>query len=238
MSGHSKWANIKHRKAAQDAKKGKVFTRLGKEISVAAKEGGSNLDSNFKLRTIVDKARAANMPLENITRAIKRGTGELPGVTYEEQTYEGYGPEGIAVIVECLTDNKKRTVAEIRHVFSAGNGNLAEAGAVSWMFEKKGVIRAATGGLTEDDFIEQLIDFDVSDISVEDQAVTVIVNPKQLESVKKVLQDTGHAIESAELEWVAHNLIELSPEKEQKVISFLESIEDLDDVQNVYTNLA
>lgn len=238
MSGHSKWANIKHRKAAQDAKKGKVFTRMGKELSIAAKQGGGDPESNFRLRTLVDKARAANMPLENITRAIKRGTGELPGVSYEEQLYEGYGPEGIAILVECLSDNKKRTVSEIRHAFSSGNGNLAEAGAVSWMFEKKGVIRATANGLKEDDFIEQLIDFEVSDISIDEQTVTIIVSPKQLEMVKKVLQDTGHTIESAELEMVAKNLVTLAPEKEQKVISFLEQIEEMDDVQNVYTNLA
>lgn len=238
MSGHSKWANIKHRKAAQDAKKGKIFTRMGKELSIAAKQGGGDLDSNFKLRTLVDKARAANMPLDNITRAIKRGTGELPGVTYEEQTYEGYGPEGVAVIVECLTDNKKRTVAEMRHAFLVGNGNLAEHGAVSWMFEKKGVVRANTNGQSEDYFIEKLLDFEISDIEIDDNTVSVIALPKHLEEIKKTLQDAGHAVESAELEWVANNPVDVASEKEHKVISFLEALEELDDVQNVFTNMA
>jgi len=237
MSGHSKWANIKHRKSAQDAKRGKIFTRIGKEITVAAKEGGGNPDSNFKLRTLIDKARAANMPADNIERAIKRGTGELPGVSYEEQLYEGYGPEGIAVLVQCLTDNKNRTVSEIRRAFTANSGNMAEAGSVIWMFEQKGVIRVTLNGLTEDDLLEQLLDFDIDDITKDDGFATIILKPKQLEKVKKVLSDTGHKIESAEIEFVAKNFMELSEEKEKKVIDFLEKIHDLDDVQNVYTNL-
>jgi YebC/PmpR family DNA-binding regulatory protein len=237
MSGHSKWANIKHRKSAQDAKRGKLFTRLGKEITIAAKEGGGELDSNFRLRTLVDKARAANMPADNIQRSIKRGTGELPGVSYEEQMYEGYGPEGIAILIECLTDNKNRTVSEVRHVFSANSGNMAEAGAVSWMFEKKGVIRINAENLTEDDLIEQLLDFDIGDIDVEDEMATITVVIKQLEQVKKVLTDSGHTIESADVEFVAKNLTDLPENKQQKVIDFLEKIEELDDVQNVYTNL-
>ncbi|HBR70294.1 TPA: YebC/PmpR family DNA-binding transcriptional regulator [Candidatus Dependentiae bacterium] len=237
MSGHSKWANIKHRKSAQDAKKGKVFTRIGKEITIAAKEGGGNPDANFRLRTIIDKAREANMPADNIQRSIKRGTGELPGVSYEEQLYEGYGPESVAVLVACVTDNKNRTVAEVRRVFNNNGGNLAEAGAVSWMFEKKGVIRINAGGLTEDDLLEQLIDFGIDDIDVDDDIATITVNPKQLEQVKKVLADSGHKIESAELEFVAKNSMGLSEDKEKKVFDFLEKLEDLDDVQNVYTNL-
>lgn len=238
MSGHSKWANIKHRKAAQDAKKGKIFTRFGKEITIAAKHGGGDVNSNFRLRTIVDKARSANMPAENISRAIKRGTGELPGVNYEEQIYEGYAPEGVAVLVECLTDNKNRTVADIRHAFSANNGTLAEAGAVSWMFEKKGVIRVPANGKTEDDFIELLIDYDIDDIDVSDNLASITVQPKQLEVVKKVLLDAGYTVEAAEVEKVAKNTISLSPEKEEKVIAFLEHIEEIDDVQNIYSNLA
>ncbi len=237
MSGHSKWANIKHRKASQDAKRGKAFTRIGKEITVAAKQGGKDPETNFRLRSLIDKARAANMPIDNIERSIKRGTGELPGISYEEQTYEGYGPEGSTVIVECLTDNKNRTVAAIRHLFSANSGNLAETGSVSWMFNKKGVIRTKKGNLTEDDFIEQLMDFDVDDISIDDNTVTISVNMKQLDMVRKVLKDTGHKIESADVEWVAKTLVEVPENKEDKVIAFLERIEDMDDVQNVYSNL-
>jgi YebC/PmpR family DNA-binding regulatory protein len=237
MSGHSKWANIKHRKAAQDAKRGKVFTRIGKEITVAAKQGGGDPETNFKLRSLIDKARAVNMPLDNIERSVKRGTGELPGVSYEEQTYEGYGPEGIAVIVDCLTDNKNRTVSALRHLFSSHNGNLGETGSVNWMFEKKGVIRTKKGTATEDDFIEQLIDFNLDDIDIDDDTVTLYVHMKQLDAAKKALQDAGHAVEAADVEWVAKNLVEIPESKEDKVIEFLEKIEDLDDVQNVYSNI-
>jgi len=238
MSGHSKWANIKHRKASQDAKRGKIFTRLGKEITIAAKHGGGDPESNFRLRTIVDKARAANMPLDNIDRAIKRGTGEIPGVNYEEQMYEGYGPDGIAVLIECLTDNKNRTVSEIRRLFSSNGGTMADAGAVSWMFEKKGVIRTTGTTLSEDTLLEQLINFEVDDIGIDDAVATITVSPKQLEVVKKALADAGYKIESAEVESVAKNLVELSPEKAQKVIDFLEKIEEQEDVQNIYSNLA
>ena len=250
MSGHSKWANIKHRKSAQDAKKGKIFTRLGKELTIAAKHGGSNLDSNFRLRTMVDKARAANMPLDNIDRAIKRGTGELPGVSYEEQMYEGYGPEGIAVLVEYLTDNKNRTVSDMRRMFSSNGGTLAEAGAVAWMFEKKGSIRASSGTAThggtathdgtatEDALLELLLDFEVENISIDDNIATVITSIKQLESAKKALQDAGYKIESADIEWIAKNEVALPENKQNKVLEFLEKIEDMDDVQNIYSNLA
>jgi len=238
MSGHSKWANIKHRKETQDAKRGKVFTHLGKELSIAAKHGGGDIESNFRLRTLVEKARAANMPLDNIERAIKRGTGELPGVSYEEQLYEGYGPESIAILVECLTDNKNRTVSELRRLFSSNGGNLAEAGAVSWMFEKKGVIRATADAVSEDTLLEQLINFEVDDISIDEKTATISMSPRQLETIKKALLETHYKIESAEVEWVAKNLIALAPEKEQKVIDFLEKIEELDDAQNIYSNLA
>lgn len=238
MSGHSKWANIKHRKASQDAKRGKIFTRLGKEITIAAKHGGGDPESNFRLRTIVDKARAANMPLDNIDRAIKRGTGEIPGINYEEQMYEGYAPDGIAVLVECLTDNKNRTVSEIRRLFSSNGGTMADAGAVGWMFEKKGVIRATGAHLSEDTLLEQLINFEIDDIGIDDATATITVSPKQLEIVKKALTDAEYKIESAEVESVAKNLVALSPEKSQKVIDFLEKIEEQEDVQNIYSNLA
>jgi YebC/PmpR family DNA-binding regulatory protein len=238
MSGHSKWANIKHRKAAQDAKRGKVFTRLGKELTIAAKHGGGDPESNFKLRTIVDKARAANMPTDNIDRAIKRGTGEIPGVNYEEQLYEGYGPEGVAVLVECLTDNKNRTVSEMRRLFSSNGGTMADAGAVNWMFEKKGVIRVTAPTLSEDTLLEQLLDCNIDDIDIDDAIATITTSPKYLETIKKALADLGYKIESAEVESVAKNLVALSPDKTQKVIDFLERLEEQEDVQNIYSNLA
>lgn len=238
MAGHSKWANIKHKKAAADKKRGKAFTRISKEISVAARSGGGDQAGNPRLRHLVDKAREINMPLDTITRAIKRGTGELPGVHYEAQMYEGYGPHGIAVIVETLTDNKNRTVADIRSFFSRAGGNLAEGGAVSWMFKHLGVVRAHGEGFTEDQLLERLIEFDVKDIDSSDHTMFIITcDPKSLESIKQELINTGMKIESAELEWVADNLIALEGTEAEKAIEFLDQLEEHDDVQNVYTNL-
>ena len=172
MAGHSKWANIKHKKAKEDAKKGKIFTKLIKEITVAAKQGGDPA-SNPRLRLLLEKAKQENMPAENATRAIKKGTGELPGVHYDPMMYEGFGPGGIAILVETLTDNKNRTVAEMRTTFSRGGGNLGEANTVNWMFEKKGVIRMADKGLSEDELIEQLLDYNVESIHIGDGVVTI-----------------------------------------------------------------
>ena len=166
MSGHSKWSTIKHKKAALDAKRGKAFTKLIKEITIAARLGGGDPTGNPRLRLLIDKAKEINMPTENTMRAIKRGTGELPGVSYEENTYEGYGPNGIAVIVDTFSDNKNRTVSELRHIFSSKGGNLAEHGAVSWMFEKMGVVKANDGSMTEEKLLETLIDYDINDIKV------------------------------------------------------------------------
>lgn len=238
MSGHSKWANIKHRKAAQDSKKGKVFTKLGKELTIAAKAGGGDLESNFRLRTIVDKARAVNMPLENIQRAIKKGTGEIPGVVYEALNYEGYGPYGVAVIVECLTDNKNRTVAEVRRAFSSKGGTLAETGAVGWMFAKKGVIRIKGHNLSEDKLLERLLEFDVDDINVHDELATITLDLKKLDIVRKVLANDSYTIESSEIEWVPSTTTSLPEDQSHKVIEFLEALEELEDVQDVYSNLA
>ena len=238
MAGHSKWANIKHRKAAQDAKRGKAFTHISKEITVAAKVGGGDPASNPRLRTLVDKARAVNMPKDNISRAIKKGTGELPGASYEEHTYEGYGPHGIAIVVQTLTDNKNRTVAALRHAFSAKGGSLGEGGSVLWMFDKKGVIRAAANAVSEDALLEKLLEFDVQDIQYDQDSFCIHTNPKALETVRQVVANTGLTIESAELELVPKNIMDLEGESEEKAIDFLQAIEDLDDVQNVYTNLA
>ena len=237
MSGHSKWANIKHRKAAQDAKKGKVFTKLIKEITVAARQGGGLPEHNPKLRLLLEKARQVNMPVDNSTRAIKKGTGELPGVAYEEHTYEGYGPHGIAVIVEVLTENKNRCVAELRKMFTLKGGVLGDSGSVAWMFDRLGVIQIKRENLSEDDLLETLIDFDIKDIKVQNDGALITCEIKQLEMVKKVLSDKGLTIESAEIEWVAKNPVDLDEAAGTKVMEFVDYIEELDDVQDVYTNM-
>lgn len=237
MAGHSKWANIKHRKAAQDAKKGKVFTRLIKEITVAAREGGGDPSGNPRLRTLLEKARLVNMPQENYTRAIKKGTGELPGVQYETQSYEGHGPAGIAIIIETLTDNKNRTAAEIRHAFSRGGGSLGANGSVSWLFNRLGMIKITKANHTEDEILEMLLDYDIKDINVGDDIIFVTCEIPSTDLVRKTLEENGLKVESAELEWVAKDSIELDDEPAEKAIEFLESLEELDDVQNVYTNL-
>lgn len=238
MAGHSKWKTIKHKKAALDAKRGKAFTRLIKEITVVAKDGGGDPDGNPRLRTLLEKARFINMPQENITRAIKKGTGELPGVHYESIMYEGYGPGGIAVLIHTLTDNKNRTVSELRHLFSKNGGNLAETGAVGWMFEKLGAITFDAPGKTEDDLLELLLDFALSDIKKEDERFIVYCDMKALEPIKNVLEKAGFAIESAEIEFVAKTPMELSDDESAKAVDLLEALDDQDDVQNVFTNLA
>ena len=236
MAGHNKWSQIKHKKAKEDAKKGKAFTKIIKEITMAAREGGGNPDLNPRLRLLLEKGKEANMPLENATRAIKRGTGELPGMHYEEYTYEGYAPHGIAVIVDALTDNKNRTIAEFRRLFSENGGTLGDSGTVSWMFEKLGVVHAQ-GKLSEDELLEYLIDYDIKDIRVNDETCSVYCDIKSLTPVKEAIEKTGLKIESAGLEWVAKNTITLSEAQSDKVINFLSAVEDHEDVRNVYTNL-
>jgi YebC/PmpR family DNA-binding regulatory protein len=237
MAGHSKWANIKHKKAAADAKRGKLFTRLSKEISIAAKSS-ADPQANPRLRQLIEKARDLNMPLDNITRAIKKGTGELPGVSYEAHLYEGYGPHNVAVIVETLTDNKNRTVGEIRRIFTSNGGSMAEGGAVSWMFKKCGVIRTKQTDMSEDTILELLLAHEINDIQRIESSFTITCAPHSLEEIKQVLQNAHVSIESAELEWVAQNPLELDEKEAQKAIEFLEQLEEHDDVQNVYTNLA
>lgn len=236
MAGHSKWANIKHRKAAVDAKRGKLFTRLSKEITIAAKNG-ADPEGNPRLRTLIEKAREANMPIDNIQRAIKKGTGELPGASYEAITYEGYGPAGVAIIVECLTDNKNRTVADVRRVFTHKGGSLGETGSVSWMFEKKGVLKGATSK-SEDELLEHLMDYTIDDLSVAEGNFYITCAIKDLDVVKQALKALNATIESAEIEWVAKTTMELEEQDEQKLISFLDELEALDDVQDVYNNVA
>jgi len=239
MSGHNKWSQIKHKKAKEDSKKGKAFTKLIKEISVAAKSGGGDPNHNPHLRLLLDKAKQINMPQENSQRAIKRGTGELPGVSYEHLTYEGYGPFGIAVMVELLSDNKNRTVAEMRRLFTAGGGTLGEAGSVNWMFERKGVIRALVPHATEDEILELCIDDDINidDIKVDD-SVTLVCDPKDLFRARTLVENLKGTVEDANLEWVAKGKTELSDEQSTKAYEFLEALDNHEDVQNLFTNLA
>lgn len=236
MSGHSKWANIKHKKEREDSKRGKVFTKLIKEITVAARASGDPA-ANPRLRQLIEEAKEVNMPKDNVERAIKKGTGELPGQQYEAITYEGYGPHGIAIVVETLTDNKNRTVAEFRRIFSTKGGNLGETGTVSWMFERAGVLRVQAGTMTEDDLLEKLMDFDIQDLSLEEGLFTITCDIKSLEAVKKAIIDLGIKVESSKIEWVPKTTTSLPDDQAEKAYEFLSLLDDHDDVQSVYTNL-
>jgi len=236
MAGHSKWANIKHRKAAQDAKRGKVFTKHIREITVAAREGGGDPDMNPALRIAVDKALGANMTRDTIERAIKRGTGDLDGVNYEDIRYEGYAPCGIAVLVECSTDNKNRTVAEVRHAFSKYNGNMGTEGSVAYMFDKVGVILMAEGA-NEDDVMDVVLDAGAEDvISHDDGSIEVNCAPADYVAVVSALKDADMEMESSEIVQRAANEISLSEEDAEKVMKLIDALEDLDDVQEVFSN--
>ena len=237
MAGHSKWANIKHKKAKEDALRGKAFTKIIKEITVAARDGGGDVNGNPRLRTLVEKAKHLNMPQENMKRAIQKGTGELPGVSLEQHMYEGYGPGGIAVMVEMLTDNKNRAIAELRWVFSKKGGSLGETGTVNWMFSLKGVIKA-TGDLTEDALLEKLLDYDVDSISKDEDLFIIITSVKALEDVKKACAAAGLKVEHAEIEYVAKDPVTPPTEEEEKAYEFIQALEELDDIQNVYSNIA
>lgn len=237
MSGHSHWATIKRKKEKEDSKRGQAFTKMIKEITVAAKAGGGDPAGNPKLRLLIEKARDINMPLDNITRAIKRGTGEIPGISYESMTYEGYGPYGIAIIVDTLSDNKNRIVGELRHIFTGKGGNLGESGSVAWMFEKMGVIEG-NGPITEDILLEKLIDFDIKDLKMDGNNFTIYCDAKSIEPIKQILTQLNLKVEKAEVEWVAKTTMSLPSDQAEKAYDFLEILQDLDDVQNVYTNLA
>ncbi len=237
MSGHSKWSTIKHKKAILDAKRGKKFTKLIKEITVSARLGGGDPAGNPRLRLLLDKAKEINMPLENAQRAIKKGTGELPGQAYEAQTYEGYGPHNVALMIDVLTDNKNKAIAELRHVFSRNGGRIADAGAVGWMFQRAAIV-TGTGKTTEDTLLEHLLDFAIITLSVTDDSYEIICEPKSLEQVKEVLvKELGLTIEEAELGWYAQQKIALNQTQAEEVLTFLQAVEELDDVQNVYTNM-
>ncbi|MFZ5954632.1 MAG: YebC/PmpR family DNA-binding transcriptional regulator [Candidatus Dependentiae bacterium] len=238
MSGHNKWSQIKHKKAKEDAKRGQAFTKLIKEITIAARSGGGDPAGNPKLRLLLEKAKDINMPIDNAQRAIKRGTGELPGVQYEAITYEGYGPGGIAIMVDTLTDNKNRTVAELRHMFSHKGGTLAETGAVGWMFDRQGVIKV-TGKATEDQLLEWLIDFNINDVQTDETGMYVFCDPKSVETVRQALATHPEVkVESAEIEWVAKNTMNISEDNASKAYDLLSELQDHEDVQNVFTNLA
>ncbi len=236
MAGHSKWANIQHRKKAQDAKRGKIFTRLIREISVAAREGGGDAESNPRLRLAIDKANAANVPKDNIERAIKKATGELEGAAYEELRYEGYAPGGVAVMVDCLTDNRNRTVSEVRHAFTKHGGNLGTDGSVAFQFEKKGVITFAPG-TGEDEVMEAALEAGAEDIVTDDDgSVEVLTTPEEFEAVRDGLRTAGLTFEQAEVTQRADNLIEVDVETGRQVLKFLDVLEDLDDTQDVWSN--
>jgi YebC/PmpR family DNA-binding regulatory protein len=236
MSGHSKWSTIKRKKGAADAKRGKIFTKIIKEIIIAARLGGGDINSNPRLRTAVLAGKAENMPRDNIDRAIKKGTGELEGVNYEEFTYEGYGPGGVAMMLEVLTDNKNRTVAEVRHIFSKQNGNLGEAGCVSWMFEKKGLISVDKAGVDEDRLIEVALDAGALDVKNTDKEFDVTTPPETFEAVKKKLEETGFKTTYGEVTMVPQTTVRLSGKEAEQMLKLMEGLEDSDDVQKVYAN--
>ena len=236
MSGHSKWATIKHKKGALDAKRGKIFTRLIKEITMAAKSGGGDPDSNPRLRTAVAAAKAENMPADNIKRAIQRGTGELPGAVYEEVTFEGYGPGGVALLVEVTTDNRNRTVSEIRHIFTKGGGNLGEAGSVSWMFHKKGEIVVPKSAAKEEDLMNVVLENGGEDMNDDGDSWAVTTDTSSYEAVLSAIKNAKMEVAHSQIGMVPQNYIKLEGPAASQMIRLLESIEDHDDVQNVYSN--
>jgi len=238
MSGHNKWSTIKHKKAREDAKRGKVFTKIIREITVSARHGGGDVDSNPRLRAAIAAAKAANMPSDNMKRAIQRGTGELPGVTYEEIRYEGYGPGGVAVMLEIMTDNKNRTTPEIRHLFSKHGGNLGENGSVGWLFTRKGLIliqRAA--GVDEDQLLESALEAGAEDFDVEDEEYfRVFTAPDELHQVKESIEAAGIEVEAAQFDMEPSTTVQLEGKQAQQMIRLMEAFEDHDDVQEVWAN--
>lgn len=236
MSGHSKWSTIRHKKGAADAKRGKIFTKIIKEIMVAARMGGGDPNANPRLRAAVLAAKAENMPKDNIDRAIKKGAGEMDGVNYEEFNYEGYGPSGVAVLLEIMTDNRNRAASEIRHIFSRNGGNMGEAGCVAWMFDKKGVLVFPKAGNTEDELLELGLEAGAEDVRDEGEAFEVHTAPEDFAAVQKAFEDAGKKMESAELAMVPKNLVPVDADVARKVMNLIDALEDNDDVQNVYVN--
>ncbi|KJR43888.1 transcriptional regulator [Candidatus Magnetoovum chiemensis] len=239
MSGHSKWAQIKRKKATTDAKRGKIFSKIVKEISVAARIGGSDPNGNARLRTAIEKAKEANMPVENVKKAIQKGAGELAGVAYKEAMYEGYGPGGAAILIETMSDNKNRTVADVRYILSKNNGSMGEAGCVSWMFEKKGYILIDKAAADEDKLMSIIIEAGADDLKNDPKETQfeVFTSPENFEAVKQAIRKEGINIASNEISMIPKNLITLENKYVEQTIRIIEMLEDNDDVQNVYTNL-
>jgi YebC/PmpR family DNA-binding regulatory protein len=237
MSGHSKWSTIKRKKGAIDAKRGKVFTRLIKEITVAARSGGGDPEGNPRLRSAIATAKSENMPKDNITRAIKKGTGEIAGEVYDEIMYEGYGPGGVAVLVECLTDNRNRTVADVRHYFSKNNGNLGETGCVGWMFDKKGLFLVGKEGITEEEIMDMALEAGAEDVVEEESEFQIFSAAEDFNDVRDALEEAGVVVLEANISMIPQNTVEVTDEKIGKALmKLMDSLEDHDDVQNVYAN--
>lgn len=236
MSGHSKWHSIKHQKAAADAKKGAVFTRMARNITIAAKQGGADPETNFKLRIAVDQARAANVPKDNIERAIKRGTGEGSEAQLQETIYEGYGPQGVAIVIKIITDNTKRTVSELRHALSKHGGSLGESGSVMWNFELKGVIRIENGSFDKDALEMAAIEAGADDISEETDGIILLTEPKNLQKLKQEIEKTGIKVEFADIEYIPKNKVDLDDSGKKKLDALIEDLENLEDVNDFFTN--
>ncbi|MFO7913495.1 MAG: YebC/PmpR family DNA-binding transcriptional regulator [Desulfotignum sp.] len=236
MSGHSKWSTIKHKKGAADKKRGKIFTKLIKEITVAARMGGGDPEANPRLRQALAAAKAQNMPKENFERAIKKGTGELEGVSYEEIIYEGYGPGGVAVLVECLTDNRNRTIADVRYMFSKAGGNVGTDGCVAWMFDKKGLIAVAKDAVDEDTLMEVALDAGAEDIRDEGDVFEVITEPAEFEAVQEAVDKAGIAYQMAEITMLPQTMTAVTGKEAEQMIRFMDALDDCDDVQKFYTN--
>lgn len=238
MAGHSKWANIKRKKARVDAERGKAFTKVSRELLIAAREGGPDPEENFRLRLAIEKARAANMPNDSIQRSIKRGSGELGGESLEEVTYEGYGPGGVAILVSAMTYNRNRSASDIRHVFSKNGGNLGETGCVAWMFQKKGliVVNLDEISMSEDEFVDLAIESGAEDYESDDTTIEVYTEPEDFEEVEKFFESKGITFSTAEVTMLPQNTVKVAGKAAEQVLNLVEALEDLDDVQQVYAN--
>ncbi|MDP8254891.1 MAG: YebC/PmpR family DNA-binding transcriptional regulator [Candidatus Alcyoniella australis] len=236
MSGHSKWSTIKRKKGAADAKRGKLFTKFIREITIAAREGGGDPEGNPRLRTAIDKAKASNMPNDNIDRGIKKGTGDLEGVSYEEIVYEGYGPGGVAIMLDVLTDNRNRALADIRHILTKNNGNLGENGCVSWLFEKRGLIQFDRGSVDEDSLMEVALEAGADDISEDEDVLEVLTEPSAMQSVRQALVEAGLEPASAEVTSIPQSTVKLTGKQAGQMLRMMDMLEDCDDIQNVWAN--
>lgn len=236
MAGHSKWANIKHKKSKEDAKRGQIFTKVGRQITVAVKEGGPDPDSNIRLRLAIDSAREVNMPNDNIERAIARGVGGVDGATYSEVFYEGYGPNGVAIMIHTLTDNRNRTAGEVRHRFSKYGGNLGESGCVAWMFERKGLLVVERGEVDEDDVMLLALEAGADDVLTEGDVIEILTDPSEFVRIRADLEEQGLKFLGAEISFIPENTVAISEEAVEGIEKLIEMLEDLDEVQEVYSN--